>query len=51
MAYKNGTIKLYKGFTIYKNRNEWQATAYANPSFYGSNLIKVKNEIQKHLNK
>ena len=40
---------LYKGFTINYINGEYRATAYGNPSFYNTNLIKLKGDINKYL--
>ena len=35
----------YKGYGINLIRNEYTASAYANPSFFGNNLAKIKKAI------
>lgn len=39
----------YKGFTINHMRGQYRADAYANPSFYNTNLAKLKGEINQYL--
>jgi|GEM_PF-3840310 len=39
----------YKGFGINLIRNEYTASAYANPTFFGSNLAKIKKAINQYL--
>lgn len=39
----------YKGFGINLNKNEYLASAYANPSFYGKNISKIKKAINQYL--
>ena len=46
---KSNRVILFKGFGINFIRGEWRAEAYANPSFYNTNLTKLKKEINNYL--
>lgn len=39
----------YKGFTINRIGNTYRADAYASPQFSGTNLNKLKKEINNYL--
>lgn len=39
----------FKGFGITYQRKTYTAAAYANPTFYNSNLAKLKTEINQYL--
>jgi len=42
-------FQTYKGFGINLICGEYTASAYANPTFYGTNLAKIKTAINKYL--
>lgn len=46
---KNGAFIAYKGYGILKIKGEWRAEAYANPTFYDTNLTKIKAKINQYL--
>lgn len=48
-AFKNGGYTIYKGYAITKINGEYRAEAYANPSFYSTNLAKIKKQINQYL--
>ena len=39
----------YKGYGINLIRNEYTASSYANPTFYGKNISKIKRAINQYL--
>ena len=43
------SIQYYKGFGINLIQNEYTASAYANPTFYGTNVAKIKKAINQYL--
>lgn len=49
MKYQNGTVKYYKGYGIVKYHGEWEAAAYANPTFNHTNLAEIKKLINQYL--
>ena len=50
MIYKNGYVKRFKGYGLVKINGCWRAECYANPTFYNTNLTKLKQQITKYLN-
>jgi hypothetical protein len=48
---KRSNVEYYRGFTIIFNRGEWQASAYANPTFYDTNKERLKKQIRNYLPK
>jgi len=42
-------FQTYKGYGISLNQGQYIARAYANPTFYGNNLSKIKRAINKYL--
>ncbi len=42
-------IQHYKGFVINLIGKECTASAYANPTFFGNNIAKIKKAINKYL--
>jgi hypothetical protein len=46
---KNRGVIYYKGFGINFYHNQYEAAAYANPTFCNTNLRKLKKEINSYL--
>ena len=42
-------FQTYKGYGISLNSNQYIAKCYANPTFYGTNLAKIKKAINQYL--
>lgn len=46
---KSKRVLQYKGFGINFIRGQYRAEAYANPSFYDTNLERLKKQIRDYL--
>jgi hypothetical protein len=46
---RNGGVIYYKGFGINFIHDQYEASAYSNPTFYNTNLAKLKQKINEYL--